>query len=254
MGSTVDETSTSSTGTVPPPSRPRLGDRNSSEWSFNSSTSPGTTRMPSSYAGPTGRSRLHRPSALSLSDQGSGASSARILLGTSLPSGTSLKRRQDNWQGLRDMMEDEEEDVSDTETIRPDSRGRERDAARRSTSIQSLRSLFTSRSSDTAQAGRARPWSIAGVTEDEEPIASGLLSSSPPQMNGFTDGIEETLDRVRQDSSATLKTKHIDTHDVESPYGQNGREEDQPLLPQATSIRRAETKQKGECPYALRPA
>lgn len=242
MGSTLDETSTSSRSTVPPPSRPHGGDRNASEWS--SSTRASSSMSPTS-AGPSKRARLHRPSALSLTDQESGASSARILLGTSLPSGNSMKRRKDNWQALRDMMEDDEE-VSDTETIRPNQRERERgrDEARKSTSIQSLRSLFTPRSSDTAQAARSRPWSIAGVTEDEESMTSGLLSSSPPQMNGFPNGIEETLDPIGEDRTPTLRTKQLESENDGSPNVQNGREESRTLLHQARTGSKADVKPK----------
>lgn len=243
MVSTADDASISSTSTVPPPSRPHLGDRDSSGWSANTRNSASTAL---DYAGPSTRARDHRPSTLSLSDQGSGASSARILLGTSLPSGNSLKKCADNWQGLRDMMEDDEEDVSDTDTIRPDQRGRERDAARKSTSIQSLRSLFTPRSADTAQAGGSRPWSIANVRDDEESMESGLLSSSPPQMNGFTNGIEETLDGVRSGSTPTLKTDQISSDDSNSPHAHNGRNESGRLLPQVSPTPKTETTQKRE--------
>lgn len=246
MGSTADDISTSSTSTVPPPSRGHLNDREQSRWSEHSHAS---SSMSPKGAGPSRPGRLHRPSALSLTDQGSGASSARILLGTSLPSGGSLKRRTDNWQALRDMMEDEE-DVSDTETIRPDrpdrpgQRDRGPDGARKSTSIQSLRSLFTPRSSGTSQTGRSRPWSIAGMREDEEVMTSGLLSSSPPQMNGLANGIEETLDTVRENRTPTLKTRYLESDDGGSPNVQNGRDESRTLLQQSASTSKVEPKQK----------
>lgn len=253
MDPTVDDISTSSQSTVPPPSRPHLGDRNPSEWPSNTRASSSTT---TSLAGPSNRARLHRPSALSLTDQSSGASSARILLGTSLPSGNSMKRRKDNWQALRDMMEDEEEN-SDTETIRPDQRENDggRNEARSSasiqslrslTSVQSLRSLFTPRSTEN-QGGGSRPWSIVRMPEDEASMSSGLLSSSPPQMNGFPNGIEETLDPIREDGTPKLKTKTMDRDTAGSPNVQNGREESQTLLHQATTVSIVDVKPK--CQY-----
>jgi hypothetical protein len=143
----------------------------------------------------------------------------------------------DNWTSLRDMVsEDEGEgEGSDTDTIRAASPahygsgfGSDAQTPRKSTSIASVRSFFTARSNLTSE----RSLSIPRSAEGGRPVASALLSSSPPQMNGFSNGIEEMLDEGndhrhgRQEDSGGMNT----TDKLPSLLPSSLLDERQPLL------------------------
>jgi hypothetical protein len=195
--------SSSSAGTVPPPSRP--GSQAQTRSPEHRLASYGSTSSNSSSSS-VPRRTLHRPSIMSLSAGSSGSSAP--FSGSSLPSPRALRRRSripategesDNWTSLRDMVsEDEGEgEGSDTDTIRAASpahygsrSGFDAQTPRKSTSIASVRSFFTAKSNLTSE----RSLSIPRSQEGGRPVASALLSSSPPQMNGFSNGIEEMLD------------------------------------------------------------
>lgn len=206
--------STSNISTVPPPSRAqtRVGA------AARTSRDPFVEGSRSSR----GRNVSHRTSILSLSDQGAGSNSAQTTLGTSLPSDNTIRRRRNNWEGLMHPSDDDGDPDSDTDTIRPAAH------ARKASSVKSLRSLFTPRSAD--QTTRSHPRPIAGAPEDEEPLTTGLLSSSPPQMNGASNGIEQRLDQADEDRTPVPRTKRLESQSqpVDLPIGpQNGH---QPLL------------------------
>lgn len=176
---------------------------------------------------PAGTSRMQRPSTLSLVEQGAGSSSAHMLLGTSLPSSHALRQRRDNnWESFRDLVEDASEDEeSDTDTIRPSPRLQ----ARKQSSMRSLRSIFTPRSA--RQTTRSRPWSIASPRQEEQPLTADILSSSPPQMNGFSRGIEETLDQVADGRTSTMQTKQLESEEGHERDDQDATDAGVPLLP-----------------------
>ena len=96
--------------------------------------------------------------------------------------------------------EGEDERNSDTSTVRPSSIGRT-DFGRSASSMASVRSFVTAKSSIRSERSRSRPRSRSrtrsrgiAIRNEERSITSGLLSSSPPQMNGFTDSIEEVME------------------------------------------------------------
>lgn len=198
-GSIASTSSRANTSTVPPPS--------TSCTRRDASTPPGLSSSPRSTLRTPRRQRLHRPSLMSLSDRppspralvtaGSGSGSGSSL---GSPYSQTLRHRQsrraedgeilgDNWTSLRDMVsKDEEEDEetndhSDTSTLRPTRTRTEPSGPRSMSSVTSVRSFFTARSSLNSER--------SGVTIRGSP--DGLLSSSPPQMNGGGN-MEEVLE------------------------------------------------------------
>jgi hypothetical protein len=203
----------------------------------------------------TRRTRLHRASALSLKPSSHGATSTRPLgsatgsvLGS--PFSQTVRHRgrpdgrqtaydgrdgetEDNWTSLREALLDDEDDGdrnSDTSTLRPAGHSRSLDNARKSTSTASIRSFFTARSSVTS--ARSVPGSIPDRDTNGLPsLASGILSSSPPQMNGFRDGIEERLDQVHVESQDLSTEARLGHGERSSSKGQLPTlDERQPLL------------------------
>jgi hypothetical protein len=233
--------SSSNRGTVPPPPRP--GSQAQTRSPEHRLASYGSTSSTSSSRSVPQRT-LHRPSIMSLSAGSSGSSAP--FSGSSLPSPRALRKRSripategesDNWTSLRDMVsEDEGEgEGSDTDTIRAASpahygsrSGFDAQTPRKSTSIASVRSFFTAKSNLTSE----RSLSIPRSQEGGRPVASALLSSSPPQMNGFSNGIEEMLDEGndhrhgRQEDSGGMNT----TDKLPSLLPSSLLDERQPLL------------------------
>jgi len=211
-GSTASTSTRASTSTVPSPSTSR------SHRDVHNSPRPSTSTRSSTGRTPR-RQRLHRPSLTSLSDQP--PSSPRTLLpasasasGSSLGSPYSpiLHRRQarrteevDNWASLKDMVsEDEEEknDHSDTSasTLRPTRQRTEPSGPRSMSSVTSARSFFTAR--DSLRSERSGFSIRNGCPSD------GLLSSSPPQMNGFGN-MEEVMEDGEEEVSRAGSTTSI---------------------------------------------
>jgi hypothetical protein len=230
-GSTASSGSSSST--VPPPSQSQSS--TSTRRVIPLPPGPSSSPRPSSR-NTSRRQRLHRPSILSLSENGPGSSSRAYAhvpasasgSGSSLgsPYAQTLRHRHsqrlntenggdigDNWASLRDMVsqdqdedeyEEEEERNSDTSTVRPSSVSRT-DLGRSGSSMASVRSFFTAKSSMRSERSQSRSRSRErsrsrtgtrgiAIRNEERSITSGLLSSSPPQMNGFTDSIEEVME------------------------------------------------------------
>jgi len=231
-GSTASTSTRASASTVPPPSTSST--RRDVHIPYGPSSSPrsSTGRNPR-------RQRLHRASLMGLSDQP--ASSPRTLLpasasgsGSSLGSPYSpvLRRRQarraeevDNWASLKDMVsEDEEEknDHSDTSasTLRPTRQRIEPSGPRSLPSVTSARSFFTAR--DSLRSERSGFSIRNGCPSD------GLLSSSPPQMNGFGN-MEEVMEDGGEETS-----KHGSTKTIGGDGMKGAGNETQPLLPESS--------------------
>ena len=213
-GSTASTSTRASTSTVPQPS--------TSSTRRADATQPGPISPPRFSSGRTSRrQRLHRPSLLSLSDQSAPlsprrhgpASASGSVSGSSLgsPYTQTLRHRQSrhgdgensdgNWASLRDMVsrdQDEEEEEeegnnhSDTSTLRPTRRSTEPITAQAGSmsSVTSIRSFFTARSSIRSER------SGNNTHRSGESPSAGLLSSSPPQMNGFGN-MEEIMESDR---------------------------------------------------------
>lgn len=225
------------TSTVPPPS--------TSSTRRDVPTPPGPTSSPGSTIRTPRRQRLHRPSIMSLSSHGSSSPRAQLPVSAGSGAGTApslgspyaqtLRHRQsrredgedvgDNWASLRDMVsedDDEEErnDHSDTSTLRPTRTRTEPIRTRPASSVGSVRSFFTARSEVTSVR--------SGITirNDSGSAFDGLLSSSPPQMNGFGN-MEELLEDESEGSG--LRTPESST-----TMGNDGvkdvTDENQPLL------------------------
>jgi len=129
----------------------------------------------------------------------------------------------DNWESLRDMVsEDEDHSDTSTSTLRP-SRARTEPGERRSmSSATSARSFFTARSSVTSE----RPGS--GITFRNGSPSDGLLSSSPPQMNGFGN-MEEVLEDGEEEISRAESTTTLGNDGMKAVG-----DERQPLLQSVT--------------------
>jgi hypothetical protein len=219
-GSIASTSTRATTSTVPPPSTSSARRAIHNPSSVNSSPQ-STMRTPR-------RQRLHRPSIMSLSEQPR-PSTPRTLLPTSAsgsgsgsgpslgsPYSQTLRHRQsrrtiegedlgDNWASLRDMVsEDENEnadeyeernDASDTSTLRPvNRRSTEPSQARSIASGTSVRSFFTARSSIRSER--------SGITiRNGSSPSDAILSSSPPQMNGFGN-MEEVMESEDEGRSA----------------------------------------------------
>lgn len=208
-GSTASTSTRASNSTIPPPST------SSSRRDVHTPPGPSSSPRPSSGRTPR-RQRLHRPSIMSLSDQA--PSSPRTLLpvsasgsGSTLgsPYSQTLRHRQsrraetgevlgDNWENLRDMVsEDEDHSDTSTSTLRPSRARTEPSGPRSISSVTSARSFFTARSSVTSER--------SGITIRNGSPSDGLLSSSPPQMNGFGN-MEEVLEDGEEISRAGSTT------------------------------------------------
>jgi hypothetical protein len=233
----IASTSTStraSTSTVPPPA--------TSSIRRDVHTPPGSSSSPRPSSGRTPRrQRLHRPSIMSLSDQA--PSSPRTLQpasasgsGSSLgsPYSQTLRHRQsrraetgevlgDNWESLRDMVsEDEDHSDSSKSTLRPSRIMTEPSGPRSISSATSARSFFTARSSVTSE--------CSGITIRNASPSDGLLSSSPPQMNGFGN-MEEVLEDGEEEISRAGSTTTVG-YDGSKAVG----DERQPLLQSVTKL------------------
>ena len=254
--------SSTSTSTVPPPSQ------SSTRRDIPLPPGPSSSPRPSSRQ-TTRRQRLHRPSIMNLTEHGLASSSRSQVPASASGSGSgsslgspyaqTLRHRHseriskgddvvDNWASLRDMVsedelegEGEDERNSDTSTVRPSSIGRT-DLGRSASSMASVRSFFTAKSSMRSERSRSRSRSRSRtraitIRNGERSITSGLLSSSPPQMNGFTDSIEEVMeDGELRTPGGSIRSK-----------GQNGSikgdimagDERQPLLNGVSKSRRS---------------
>jgi hypothetical protein len=231
-GSTASTSTRASNSTVPPPST------SSTRRDVHTPPGPSSSPRPSSGRTPR-RQRLHRPSIMTLSDQA--PSSPRTLLpvsasgsGSTLgsPYSQTLRHRQsrraetgevlgDNWESLRDMVsEDEDHSDTSTSTLRPSRARTEPSGPRSISSVTSARSFFTARSSVTSE----RP----GITIRNGSPSDGLLSSSPPQMNGFGN-MEEVLEDGEEEISRAGSTTTVG-YDGLKALG----DERQPLLQSVT--------------------
>jgi hypothetical protein len=227
-GSTASTSTRASTSTVPPPS--------TSSTRRDVHTPPGPSSSPRTSSGRTPRrQRLHRPSIMSLSDQApssprtlqpASASGSGSTLGS--PYTQTLRHRQsrraetgevlgDNWESLRDMVsEDEDHSDTSTSTLRPSRTITEPSGPRSMSSATSTRSFFTARSSVASER--------SGISIRNASSSEGLLSSSPPQMNGFGN-MEEVLEDGEEEISRTGSTTIIGDDGMKA-----GGNETQPLL------------------------
>jgi hypothetical protein len=176
---------------------------------------------------------------MSLSDQA--PSSPRTLLavsatgsGSSLgsPYSQTLRHRQsrraetgevlgDNWESFRDMVsEDEDHSDTSTSTLRPSRARTEPSGPRSISSATSARSFFTARSSVTSER--------SGIAIRNESPSDGILSSSPPQMNGFGN-MEEVMEDGEEEISRAGSTTTVG-YDGLKALG----DERQPLLQSVT--------------------
>jgi hypothetical protein len=212
-GSTASTSTRASTSTVPPPST------SSTRRDVHTPPGPSSSPRPSSGRTPR-RQKLHRPSMMSLSDQvppsprtlrptsASGSGSGSSL---ESPYTQTLRHRQsrraetgealgDNWESLRDMVsEDEDHSDTSTSTLRPSRTMTEPSGPRSMSSATSARSFFTARSSVTSER--------SGITIRNESPSVGILSSSPPQMNGFgnmEEVMEDGEEEISREGSATM--------------------------------------------------
>jgi hypothetical protein len=129
----------------------------------------------------------------------------------------------DNWESLRDMVsEDEDHSDTSTSTLRPSRARTEPSGPRSISSATSTRSFFTARSSGTFE----RPGN--GISIRNESPSDGILSSSPPQMNGFGN-MEEVLEDGEEEISRAGSTTTVG-YDGLKAVG----DERQPLLQSVT--------------------
>lgn len=231
-GSTASTSTRASSSTVPPPS--------TSSTRRDVHTSPGPSSSPRSSTGRTARrGRLHRSSLISLSGQP--PPSPRTLLpasasasGSSLGSPYSpiLHRRQarraeevDNWASLKDMVSEDDNEKnhhSDTSisTLRPARQRTEPSGPRSMSSVTSARSFFTAKGSLRSER--------SGFSIRNGSPSDGLLSSSPPQMNGFGN-MEEVLEDGEEETSRVGSRTTIGDDGMKSAGN-----ETQPLLQGST--------------------
>jgi len=115
------------------------------------------------------------------------------------------------------VSEDEDHSDTSTSTLRPSRTMTEPSGPRSMSSATSARSFFTARSSVTSER--------SGITIRNGSPSDGLLSSSPPQMNGFGN-MEEVLEDGEEEISRAESTTTIGYDGMKA-----GENERQPLLP-----------------------
>jgi hypothetical protein len=98
------------------------------------------------------------------------------------------------------VSEDEDHSDTSTSTLRPSRTRTEPSAPRSMSSVTSVRSFFTARSSVTSER--------SGITIRNGSPSDGLLSSSPPQMNGFGN-MEEVLEDGEEEISRVGPTTMV---------------------------------------------
>jgi hypothetical protein len=118
------------------------------------------------------------------------------------------------------VSEDEDHSDTSTSTLRPSRTLTEPSGPRSISSVTSARSFFTARSSVTSER--------SGITIRNESPSDGLLSSSPPQMNGFGN-MEELMEDGEEEISRAGSTTTIGDENMKG-VGQ----ETQPLLQGST--------------------